>query len=1071
MKFSHFFIQRPIFAIVLSLLILIAGGLAYLCLPISQYPDIVPPTVEVTATYPGADPQVIADTVATPIEEQVNGVENMLYMSSKSTPDGSMTLTVTFKLGTNLDIAQVLVQNRVALAEARLPEEVRKLGVNTQKKSPNLMMVVHLYSPDKTYDQSYISNYAYLQIRDTLARLPGVGDVNVFGAREYSMRVWLDPDRMWLRQLKTNDVVSAIQAQNVQVAAGRLGSAPAPRGTELELSVNAQGRLRSPEQFSQIIVKRGSDGQMVYLGDVARVELGAKDYSVDSYLDGQPAQAIVIFQQPGINAVATSHRVLATMESLSKNFPKGLKYAAVYNTTVFVEQSVEAVIHTLFEAIVLVSIVVLVFLQSWRATIIPLCAVPVSLVGTFAAMQAFGFSLNNLSLFGLVLAIGIVVDDAIVVVEAVERNIEQGMDSKEAARRAMNQVGGAVVAIAVVLSSVFIPTAFISGLTGEFYRQFALTIAASTLISAFNSLTLSPALAGLLLRPRQRVKDPLTWIIDLLFGWFFRLFNQTFDLATRGYAAILRRLLRGAGVVLLLYLGLLCLTALGFKMVPTGFIPIQDQGYLIATAQLPDGASLQRSDEVRKQMVQLVRTVPGVAHTVEFTGYSGIDASNQSNAVTIFVTLAPFQERIHDAQLRGFGILEGIQKRFLSIEDARALVFPPPAVQGLGNAGGFKLEIQDRRGTGLKPLQAATDNLIQQTIQQPGIAMAFTTFRSQVPQLFLNIDRQKAESLGVEVDSVFDTLQAYLGSTYVNDFNYLTRVYEVYVQAENSFRLHPATIRDLYTRNSQGGMVPLGTLLTVRASSGPDKVMHYNLYPSADVNGITLPGFSSGQAMQTMEELAVSHLPPQYSYQWTELALQQKLAGNSALYIFPLCVLFIFLALAAQYESWALPAVIILIVPMCLLAAITGVFLRHMDNNIFTQIGLIVLVGLACKNAILIVEYAKQQMDLGIERHEATVTAARLRLRPILMTSFAFTLGVWPLAVALGAGAEMRQALGTAVFSGMIGLTLFGIFLTPVFFSVIMKFCGPRFTESATSAPAGAGVSRSLIQKIARQRL
>jgi multidrug efflux pump len=1048
MKISHFFIERPIFAVVMSVVILIAGGLAYLCLPISQYPDIVPPTVQVTATYPGADPQVIAETVATPIEEEVNGVENMLYMSSQSTQDGSMTLTVTFKLGTNLDIAQVLVQNRVALAEARLPEEVQKLGVNTQKKSPNLMMVVHLYSPDKTYDQSYISNYAYLQIRDTLARLQGVGDVNVFGAREYSMRVWLDPDRMWLRQLKTNDVVSAIQAQNVQVAAGRLGSEPAPRGTDLELSVNAQGRLRSPEQFSQIVVKRGNDGQMVYLGDVARVELGAKDYSVDSYLDGQPAQAIAIFQQPGTNAVATSHRVLAAMESLSKNFPKGLKYAVVYNTTVFVEQSVEAVIHTLFEAIVLVSIVVLVFLQSWRATIIPLCAVPVSLVGTFAAMQAFGFSLNNLSLFGLVLAIGIVVDDAIVVVEAVERNIEQGMDPKEATRRAMDQVGGAVVAIAVVLSAVFIPTAFISGITGEFYRQFALTIAASTLISAFNSLTLSPALAGLLLRPRQAVKDPLTQVINLLFGWFFRLFNQTFDLATRGYAAILRRLLRGAGVVLLLYLGLLCLTALGFKMVPTGFIPIQDQGYLIAIAQLPDGASLQRSDKVRKEMVQLARTVPGIAHTVEFTGYSGIDASNRSNAVTIFVTLAPFEERVHDTRLSGVAILEQIQKRFFSIEDARALVFPPPAVQGLGNAGGFKLEIQDRRGTGLKPLQAATDNLIQQTMQQPGIATAFTTLRSQVPQLFLDIDRQKAESLGVAVDSAFDTLQAYLGSTYVNDFNYLTRVYQVYVQAENSFRLHPGSIRDLYTRNNQDGMVPLGTLLNVRASTGPDKVMHYNLYPSADLNGVTLPGFSSGQAMQAMEELAATHLPPQYTYQWTELALQQKLAANSALYIFPLCVLFVFLALAAQYESWALPAAIILIVPMCLLAAIAGVFFRHMDNNIFTQIGLIVLVGLACKNAILIVEYAKQQMDLGIERHEATVTAARLRLRPILMTSFAFTLGVWPLAVALGAGAEMRQALGTAVFSGMIGLTLFGIFLTPVFFSVIMKFFGPRFIES-----------------------
>jgi multidrug efflux pump len=1054
MKFSHFFIDRPIFAMVLSLVILLAGGLALLTLPMSQYPDIVPPTVEVTARYPGADPKVIADTVATPIEQEVNGVQDMLYMSSQSTNDGTMTLTVTFKLGTNLDIAQVLVQNRVATAEPRLPDQVRSLGVTTKKKSPSMMMVVNLISPDNTYDQTYISNYAFLQIRDVLNRIEGVGDVVVLGAREYSMRVWLDPDKMWARQLTTDDVAKAIQAQNVQVAAGRLGSEPAPPGTNLELSVNTEGRLITPEQFSQILLKHGDRGELVYLGDVARVELGARDYSVASYLDGKPSQALVIYQLPGSNAVATAHRVSHAMEELAKRFPNGLEYKIVYNTTTFVEQSVEAVIHTLIEAIVLVLIVVLVFLQTWRATLIPMIAVPVSLVGTFAVMALFGFSLNNLSLFGLVLAIGIVVDDAIVVVEAVEHNIEHGLDPRQATFKAMDTVGGAVVAIAIVLSAVFIPTAFISGIVGQFYRQFALTIAVATIISAFNSLTLSPALAAMLLKPRSAKKDLIARGLDLALGWFFRLFNKGFDAATNAYAAIVRRLLRLAAVVLLVYVGLLVLTFLGFKTVPVGFIPMQDQGYLIGLAQLPDGAALQRSDEMRQQMVRLASSVPGVAHTLEFAGFSGLDGTNRSNAVTTFLVLAPFEERKKHPEENGFAILAEVQRRFATLQDGRAMVFPPPPVQGIGNAGGLKMQVEDRRAAGLPALQAATDALVGKTIAQPGMLNAFTTFRSQAPQLYLDIDRRKAETLGVPFSSIFGTLQGYLGSAYVNDFNFLNRVYQVNIQGKNAFRLGPESIRRLYTRNQNNEMVPLSTLLNITETNGPDKVMHYNLYPSADINAVPQPGFSSGQAMELMQQMATENLPQQFGYEWSEMALQQQLAGNSALYIFPLCVLFVFLALAAQYESWTLPAAIILIVPMCLLAAIAGVFLRSMDNNIFTQIGLVVLVGLACKNAILIVEYAKQQMDAGAERHEAAVEACRLRLRPILMTSFAFTMGVWPLVIALGAGSEMRQALGTTVFAGMLGVTFFGIFLTPVFFSVIMKFFGRRDSAKLVPQPS-----------------
>jgi multidrug efflux pump len=1062
MKFSHFFIERPIFAMVISIVIVIAGILAYLSLPTAQYPEIAPPTVQVTATFPGADPKVIAETVATPIEEQVNGVENMLYMSSQSTADGSMTLTVTFKLGTNLDIAQVLVQNRVAIATPQLPQEVRNLGVTVQKQSPDLMMVVHLLSPNGTYDQGYISNYAFLQIRDPLSRLEGVGNVNVFGAREYSMRIWLDPNKMYSRGLTSDDIVSAIQAQNVQVAAGNLGTEPAPPGTELQMTVNTQGRLITPEQFGQIIVKRGDKGEIVYLSDVGRTELGAKSYNVISYLDGKPAQALAIFQLPGSNAVKTAHRVRALMQELSKSFPQGLEYTIVYDPTQFIEQSVEAVFHTLFEAVILVLIVVLAFLQTWRATIIPLLAVPVSLIGTFAVMSAFGFSLNNLSLFGLVLAIGIVVDDAIVVVEAVEHNIEEGLPPKEATRKAMDQVGGAVVAIAVVLSAVFIPTAFISGITGQFYRQFALTIAVSTLISAFNSLTLSPALAGLLLKSRDAKKDLLTRTLDLLLGWFFRLFNKTFDASVRGYIWIIRRFLRLAAIVLLVYVGFLALTYYGFKTVPGGFIPPQDQGYLIALGQLPDGASLQRTDEVRKELSEISRKVPGIIHSVEFTGYSGIDGTNRNNAVTAFLTLAPFEERMKDPRLTGVAITGAVRQKFAQIQDARVLVFPPPPVRGIGNAGGFKMQIQDRRGAGLQALQAATDQLIVKGSAGHGLVGLFTTFRSQVPQLYLDIDRRKVETLDVPLNSVFSTLQAYLGSTYVNDFNFVNRTDQVNVQGDAAFRTQPQSIRNIYTRNNKNEMVPLGTLLDAREVTGPDKVMHYNIYPSAEISGNTLPGVSSGQAISVMETLAKETLPSQFGFEWTELSLQETLAGNSSLYIFPLCALFVFLVLAAQYESWSLPLAIILIVPMCLFAAISGVFIRGSDNNIFTQIGFVVLIGLACKNAILIVEYAKQQMDAGMERRDAAVEASRLRLRPILMTSFAFTLGVFPLVRAVGAGAEMRQALGTAVFSGMIGVTLFGIFLTPVFFSVIMKlFVG---NKEKAQAVAGAGKDQPVAQ-------
>jgi multidrug efflux pump len=1055
MKFAHFFIDRPIFAAVLSIVIVIIGTIALYTLPVAIYPEVAPPTIVVTASYPGANAKVVAETVATPIEQEVNGVENMLYMSSQSTSDGNMTLTITFRLGTNLNVAQVLVQNRVAIAEPRLPEEARRIGVTTKKRSPDLTMVVHLLSDNNKYDQLYIGNYAYLQVKDVLARVPGVGDVVVFGARDYSMRIWLDPKKVAARNLTASDVVNAIREQNVQVAAGVIGQQPAPQGNELQLTVNTLGRLWDEQQFGDIIIKSGEQGEVARVRDVARVELAARDYSVNSNLGGQPAAAMVIFQLPGSNALETAKAVRATMEKLKERFPPGIDYRIVYDTTVFVQESIAAVIDTLFKAILLVVLVVIVFLQTWRASIIPLLAVPVSIIGTFAVMEALGFSFNNLSLFGLVLSIGIVVDDAIVVVENVERNIALGLAPRDATRRAMDEVSGPIIAVAVVLSAVFIPTAFISGVSGQFYRQFALTIAVSTVISAFNSLTLSPALCALLLKPHHARQDWFTRVLDGSLGWFFRAFNWTFQRSTGAYTKAVGRVIRVTGVAFSLYLGLLALTWLGFSKVPSGFIPAQDQGYLIVYAQLPDAASLSRTDAVMTRMSKIARETPGVLNTVEFPGFAVINFANTSNAGTIFVPLKPFAERAKDPSLYGEKIAATLRQKFAGIQEAYIGVFSPPPVRGLGTLGGFKMQVQDRSGAGLEALQAATQKLVETANHQQGLQAVFTTFRANVPQIYLDVDRTKAKSMQVPLSNVFDTLQIYLGSLYVNDFNLFGRTYQVRAQADAPFRLTSDDIRQLKTRNARGEMVPLGTLTSVKETTGADRVMRYNLYPSAEINGNTAPGVSSGQAIAMMENLANRELPREFGFEWTDLVYQQILAGNTAILIFPLSVLFVFLALSALYESWSLPLAIILIVPMCLLSAITGVWLRGMDNNIFTQIGFVVLVGLACKNAILIVEFAKQQQDAGLSRFDAAIEACRLRLRPIMMTSFAFIFGVLPLVVSSGAGAEMRQALGTAVFSGMLGVTFFGLFLTPVFYVMIRGLIERRESknENLTVSP------------------
>ena len=1066
MNFSQFFITRPIFAGVLSVLLVLVGGISLFRLPVSEYPEVAPPTVVVRAIYPGASPEVIAETVSTPLEKEINGVENSIYMASQATSDGVMTLTVTFKLGTDLDKAQVQVQNRVAQAEPRLPEEVRRLGVTTLKSSPDLTMVVHLLSPDGRYDDIYVRNYATLQVKDVLARIPGVGQVQVFGSGDYSMRVWLDPDKVAARGITAGDIVLAIQGQNAQVAAGGIGGQPLDGKLETQLIINAKGRLVGEEEFGRIIIKKGPNGELVKLRDVARIELGASEYSLRSLLNNKSAVAIPIFQQPGSNAIQLSTDVRAAMARLKEEFPQGLEYAVVYDPTVFVRRSIESVVITLLEAIVLVVIVVIVFLQTWRASIIPLAAVPVSLIGTFAVMAAFGFSINALSLFGLVLAIGIVVDDAIVVVENVERNIATGLDPLAATRRAMSEVTGPIVATALVLCAVFVPTAFISGLTGQFYKQFALTIAISTVISAFNSLTLSPALCAVLLRGHQEKKDWFTRALDFGLGWFFRPFNRFFDWAANGYRRAVARIIRLAVIALILYGGLIFLTAKLFDKVPAGFVPVQDKQYLVAFAVLPEAASLDRADDVIRRMSEIALAHPGVADSVAFPGLSINGFTNSSNAGIVFVGLKPFEERTAPDQ-SGPAIAQALNMKFGAIKDAFIACVPPPPVNGIGTIGGFKLQVEDRAALGYTALYNATNDLVNKARGTPGLDpfQTFTSFTVNTPQLFADVDWTKASALGVTKTEISQALQVYLGSVYVNDFNRFGRAYQVVVQADAKFRKRAEDIVRLKVRNISGEMVPLGTLIKVREGSGPDRAMHYNSYLSAEINSAPAPGYSSGQAEEIMQKLAAETLPKGMTPEWTELTYQKILAGNTAVYIYPLCLLLVFLVLAAQYESFRLPLAIILIVPLCLLAALAGVWLTDGDNNIFTQIGLIVLVGLACKNAILIVEFAKVKQDHGASPADAAVEAARLRLRPILMTSIAFIAGVWPLVASHGAGAEMRHAMGVAVFSGMIGVTFFGLLLTPVFYVVVMKF-GRRKTVApqlpptpAASAPADVPVA------------
>ena len=1046
MSFPRFFIDRPIFAIVLSVLMVLGGIVAFFQMPLSEYPAVTPPTVQVTASYPGANPKVIAETVAAPLEQAITGVEGMLYMSSQSATDGRMILTVTFALGTNADMAQIQVQNRVSRALPRLPEEVQRQGVVTQKTSPDILMVVHLLSPDKRYDPLYMSNYAYLQVRDELSRIPGISDVLVWGAGEYSMRLWLDPNLIAARGLTAGDVIAAVREQNVQVAAGSVGQSP-NSSAAFQVTVNTLGRLTDEEQFGDIIIRTGAEGQVTRLRDVARIEMGADAYALRSLLDGEPAVALQIIQSPGANALDVSQAVRETMQRLEGNFPAGLSSRIAYDPTVFVRASLESVATTLLEAIILVVIVVVLFLRNWRASIIPLMAVPVSLIGTFAVMHLMGFSLNTLSLFGLVLSIGIVVDDAIVVVENVERHIEDGEEPKQAARRAMDEVTGPIIAITSVLAAVFIPTAFLSGLQGEFYRQFALTIAISTILSAVNSLTLSPALAGLLLQPRKAgvVHDPrsLRGRADRL----LQMLGRPFQRAPDAYGNTVRKVVGVSSVALLVYGGLLALTFFGFKAVPPGFVPMQDKYYLVAIAQLPNSSSLDRTDAVAKQMSRIALDEPGVESVVAFPGLSINGFVNVPNAAVMFVMLDPFKDRT-TPDLTASAIAGRLQAKFAGIPDGFLGVFPPPPVPGLGATGGFKMLVEDRGSAGLDALVQQTHILMTKATESGQVAGLMTSLDVNAPQLDVVIDRTQVKSQGVRLADVFESLQIYLGSLYVNDFNRFGRTYKVTAQADADHRMQAEAIGRLQVRNAAGDMLPLSSFVTVTPSSGPDRVVHYNGYPSADISGGAMAGISSGQAVAAMERLAKEVLPEGMSFEWTDLTYQQKLAGDSALFIFPLCVLLAYLILAAQYNSWLLPLAVLLIVPMCLLSAIIGVWLVGGDNNIFVQIGLIVLVGLAAKNAILIVEFARSLEMEGASAIDAVIEACRLRLRPILMTSLAFIAGVVPLVFASGAGSEMRQAMGIAVFAGMLGVTLFGLFLTPVFY-VVMRALAARFERHA----------------------
>ena len=1048
MRLSHFFIDRPIFATVMSLFIMIVGAVALLTLPIAQYPEIAPPTIQVSASYPGASAEVISQTVATPLEQQINGVENMLYISSQATGDGNLTITVSFRLGTNLDTAQVLTQNRVAIATPRLPEATQRLGVTVKKSSPDLLMVVHLLSPDRSRDQLYMSNYATLHVRDVLSRLEGLGDVVVFGGHDYAMRIWLDPDKVAGRDLTAGEVVAALQAQNVQVSAGVINQPPVPAPGAFQLNVKTLGRLTDPAEFADIIVKADASGRVTRVRDIGRVELGGQNYGANGYLDSYSAVPILLYQQPGSNALDTAKRARATMETLSKEFPQGLKYDVVYDTTIFVAQSIHDVVQTILEAIALVVVVVILFLQTWRASIIPIVAIPISLVGTFSILALLGFSLNSLSLFGLVLAVGIVVDDAIVVVENVERNIRLGMSPREAAHRTMDEVGGALIAIALTLSAVFIPSAFISGISGQFFRQFAVTIASSTVISCLISLTLSPALCALLFKPHL-AEGPETRraLVARPVLAFFRGFNHAFEWLSDRYGRMTARLVRVGFSVLAVYAGLIGLTAFQFNRAPTGFIPDQDLGYFITVIALPPGSSLERTDAVVRRATAAILSTPGVKHAVAFAGFDGATFTNASNAGAIFSPLQPFEDR-HAKGQTAASILTDMQNRLSSIQEAFIITIAPPPVSGIGNAGGFKMMLEDEKNLGSRALEAAAQDLLAAARQVPGMAQMFTPFSTGTPSIYADIDRERAEKLGVSPEKVFEAMQIYLGSAYINDFNYLGRTYQVTAQADGRFRNTIEDMAHLKTRNTAGAMVPIGSVSRLHDTTDPYRVPRYDLYPAAEVQGTVAPGTPSSYGLQVMERLAAERLPDGIKYEWTDLAYQQTTAGNTTLLIFGASLLFVFLVLAAQYESWSLPLSVVLIVPMCLLAAVTGLLLRGMNVDILGQIGFVVLVGLAAKNAILIVEFAKQSEDEGATPREAAVTAARTRLRPILMTSFAFILGVIPLAIASGAGAEMRQSLGTTVFSGMLGVTVFGLVFTPVFYVVIQElFHSKRRTE------------------------
>jgi len=1039
-RLSHFFIERPIFASVISIVIVLVGAIAYVALPVAQYPEIVPPTIQVTATYPGASAETIAETVATPLEQEINGVDGMLFLQSSSTGDGRLTVSVTFELGTNLDLAQVLVQNRVAIAEPRLPEDVRRLGVNVAKNSPDMLMVLHLHSPDGSRDSTYLSNFARTQVVDRLARLKGVGQFSIFAERAYSMRIWIDPERATARDLTANEIVEAVRQNNVQVASGRLNQLPVPALAAFELPIESQGRFIDPAQFGDIIVKRTPTGRVTRLRDVARVELGAQDYSTIGYLDGKTALPVPIFQRPGSNALETARSIEDLLKEIERDLPSGVAATIAFNPTKFIEQSVHEVYVTIFEAMLLVVVVVLLFLQSWRAAVIPIIAIPISLVGTFAVMAAFDFSINNLTLFGLVLAVGIAVDDAIVVVENIERYLAQGMSPRAAAHKTMDEVGGALIGIALVLSAVFVPTAFITGIAGAFYRQFALTVASATIISAVVSLTLSPALGALLLKAHDPNHRPAPWARALLLPLtgVAHAFNRGFLRLSGGYAWLTRRLLRVSMLMLLIYAGLVALTAVEFARTPTGFIPQQDQGYLITVYQLPPGASVTRTDEVVRRATSLLMDMPEMAHNAGFAGFDGATRTNASNAGAIFAPLKPYEER---AAL-GIRIDETVaeaQKRLGSIQEAMAFVVPPPPVRGIGTGGGWKLYIQDRAGRGVRELERVTQEFIARANQDPHVSRVFTTFNTQTPKVFADIDRVRAEKLRVPAERVLDALEIYLGSAYINDFNFLGRTYRVTAQAEGDYRDQREDLLKLRARAESGALVPLGSLTTFQDITGPHRVSRYNLYLAAEVQGVTPPGVSTGESIAAMERLAAEVLPEGFGFEWTDLALQEKLAGNTAPIAFGLAVAFVFLVLAALYESWALPLAVVLIVPMCLLASVTGVNLRGMNNDILVQVGFIVLIGLAAKNAILIVEFARQAEGEGLSPDEAAARAAHTRLRPILMTSFAFIMGVVPLALATGAGAEMRQSLGTAMFFGMLGVTFFGLLFTPVFYIVCRR--------------------------------